>query len=134
MPAPELVVAVALLWNEAGRLLCVRKRNSTTFILPGGKIAPGEHSLETVMRELQEELELTVTSEELTFLGRYRAPAANEPGHWVVADAYVGPLVKVTRVCAELEALRWVDPRQALEDESLALLLRTRILPAWLTR
>ena len=61
----SIEIAVALLSRSDGRTLVVRKRGTTTFIQPGGKIESGE---------------LPAGVEELAFAGRYHGPAVNEPG------------------------------------------------------
>ncbi|MHB9005113.1 MAG: NUDIX hydrolase, partial [Coriobacteriia bacterium] len=53
-------VAAALIVDEGGRILLVRKRGTTVFMQPGGKYEPGETAAETLSRELHEELGLRI--------------------------------------------------------------------------
>lgn len=109
---PGFVVAAVVLWDAAGRVLCVRKRGTETFMLPGGKIEPGESSDVTAVREIAEELGLVLDRAELRLVGCFVTDAANEPGHWVRADVYAYPhAVAGERVAAEIDAARWVDPQ-----------------------
>ncbi len=60
VPAPmktTLHIAAACLFDEQGRLLLVRKRNTRFFMLPGGKREADEDALSALERELLEELE-----------------------------------------------------------------------------
>ena len=47
-----LHIAAACLFDERGRLLLVRKRDTRFFMLPGGKREPGEDALSALEREL----------------------------------------------------------------------------------
>ena len=111
-----------------GETLLVRKRGTTTFIQPGGKIEPGESPEAALCRELAEELNLVVTPDELVPLGPGSAPAVNEPGHTVVADFFLVRRTEVGPVGAEIAEARWVDPHH-LPDIPIAPLSRTQALP-----
>ncbi|MCA1661879.1 MAG: NUDIX domain-containing protein, partial [Novosphingobium sp.] len=62
-------IAVALLQDETGRVLLVRKSGTLAFMQPGGKVERGETARDALVRELQEELSLTVSASELGYLG-----------------------------------------------------------------
>lgn len=66
----------------------MRKRGTSAFMQPGGKIDPGEQPLDALVRELHEELGLVIDSGDATFIGNYQAPAANEPGFMVDCALY----------------------------------------------
>jgi 8-oxo-dGTP diphosphatase len=55
----KIVVAAALVQNATGELLLVRKGGTERFMLPVGKIEPGETSLQALARGLREELSTT---------------------------------------------------------------------------
>lgn len=74
-----LTISAACLFDDAGRLLLVRKRNTLGFMLPGGKAEPGEDAITALIRELKEELNLSLPVQALQPLGQFRAAAANEP-------------------------------------------------------
>lgn len=111
-------VSAAVIVDDAGRLLVVRKAETTAFMQPGGKPEPGETPAETLSRELHEELGIRVDPYELRSLGVFTAAAANEPGFVVVADVFaveIGDQVPV--IGAEIAELRWVSRADATHLE-----------------
>jgi 8-oxo-dGTP pyrophosphatase MutT (NUDIX family) len=121
-------IAAALLCREDGRTLLVRKRGTTAFLQPGGKIEPGESALAALARELREELGLRLDPRGTTALGRFSAPAANEPGCTVEAEIFRVQTTAEVHPAAEIEEIAWVDASAPGERE-LAPLTRDFVLP-----
>jgi 8-oxo-dGTP diphosphatase len=107
---PVIRVAAAVILDAHGRMLVVRKRNTATFIQPGGKIMPGESAIAALRREIVEELGVEVAASSVRRLGRHVAVAAHEPGHAVEADSFLVSLVGEPRAAAEIDEIAWVDP------------------------
>lgn len=119
-------VVGAVIRDADGRLLTVRKRGTTRFMLPGGKREPGEDDLAALARELAEEIGVALVSARP--LGRFEAAAANEPGAVVRSSAYLAEISGDISIQGEIEDLRWIDP--AAPDVPLAPLLVEQILPS----
>lgn len=127
--ARSIRVSAAVIADDDGRLLLVRKTGTSAFMQPGGKPEPGESADETLSRELQEELGLRVDPRDLRPLGEFTAAAANEPGFVVVADVFVADIGAQTPViAAEIAELRWVTRADA-EHLEVAPLARENFLP-----
>lgn len=126
-------IAAALITRADGTTLLVRKRGTTAFMQPGGKLEPGEAAEAALLRELDEELRIAGTLGAPSYLGRFEAVAANEPEAVVVAELFTLTLGGEVSPQAEIEEVRWVDPAAPGAIE-LAPLTRDHVLPAWLER
>jgi 8-oxo-dGTP pyrophosphatase MutT (NUDIX family) len=120
-------IAAAVILGADGRILLVRKRGTRAFMLAGGKIDAGESALEALHREIGEELGCGIEGGAEP-LGRFSAPAENEPGQIVEADLFAVGLDGEIHLNAEIEEVAWHDP-QDLESRPLAALARMHALP-----
>jgi 8-oxo-dGTP diphosphatase len=126
MPVVRIVAAVLL--DGEGRTLVVRKRGTAAFMQPGGKPADGETSLAALAREIEEELGCVIGADRFRPLGRFSAPAANEPGWTVDAELYAAELLSGIGPAAEIEEAVWIDPEEKI-CMILAPLTRDHALP-----
>jgi 8-oxo-dGTP pyrophosphatase MutT (NUDIX family) len=120
-------IAAAVVVDGEGRTLLVRKRGTSAFMLPGGKLGEGERAFDALARELEEELGCTVGPGHRA-LGRFRAAAANEPGATVEAELFAVDLVGEAVPAAEIAQLRWHHPNETA-GFPLAPLARDHVLP-----
>jgi 8-oxo-dGTP diphosphatase len=107
---PAIRITAAVVVDDRRHVLLVRKRGTTAFMQPGGKIATGETPLEALHREVAEELGVGIVDDSVRSLGRHSAVAANEPGHVVDADLFMVSLAGTPRASAEIAEIVWVDP------------------------
>ncbi|MDM8084398.1 NUDIX domain-containing protein [Cellulomonas cellasea] len=128
---PTLIVAAVCFQDADGRILTVRKRGTSHFMLPG-KLEPGEAPDEAARREIHEEIGIRLDPADLTLLGTWRTDAANEPDTDLVGTVYVAPLRDEPAAAAEIAELRWVRIVDGDADDGspLAPLLRERVVPA----
>lgn len=128
--AGTVEVSAVVLRDTGGKVLTVRKRDTTRFMLPGGKPEPGETPLETAVRECREELGVDLDPEALTAVGSFCAAAANEPGVGVIATVFEHQSSLPGSAAAEIVELRWLDPTARPLPADLAPLLAERVIPA----
>jgi 8-oxo-dGTP diphosphatase len=121
-------IAAALVCRTDGRTLLVRKRGTAVFMQPGGKIEPGEQPVAALVRELREELGLSVDEGDLSYLDSFTAPAANEPGWVVQAEIFRINVNTAVTPAAEIEQIVWIEP-SAPGKLNLAPLTRDHVLP-----
>ena len=123
-------IAAALLIGTDGRTLLVRKRGTTAFMQPGGKIEPGEPPAVALARELEEELGLLIDPLQAGYLGSFAAPAANEPGFEVRCELFEVRIDGDVVPAAEIEEVVWISA-DSHPELPLAPLTRDSILPIY---
>ncbi|SEF18435.1 8-oxo-dGTP pyrophosphatase MutT, NUDIX family [Jiangella alba] len=128
--SPHFVVAAVCFLDAESRVLTVRKRDTHAFMLPGGKLEPGENPAAAALREVDEEIGVALRPADLTSLGVWTAPAANEPGASVTATVYTATLPAPPVAAREIAELRWLHPAGAA---AVAPLLRDHVFPALLS-
>lgn len=131
--APAVLrISAVLVTDDAGRILLVRKRGTSRFMQPGGKLEPGESFAAAAAREMGEELGLTVPASGLEDLGHWYGPAANEEDTFIDAGLFGWSLPAGSpqpAAAAEIEEILWISPAAAAERTDLSPLLSERILP-----
>lgn len=123
---PENITTVNLAVLKDGRVLCVRKSPEHDWILPGGMPEDDEVDIETLNREVREELGCGIRLP-LDWLGVFQGPAADRPGVTVTVRVYVGELDGEPRPNAEITGMRWIA--LSYRGDDLAPSLRRHILP-----
>src|SRR5581483_3481590 len=76
--ADPIRIVAALIKDQNGRVLLVRKRGTASFMQPGGKRDAGEDDVAALTRELDEELGCGVVPRSVFSLGTFECQAANE--------------------------------------------------------
>lgn len=125
-----ITVAAVVFRDGEGRMLAVRKNGTTSFMLPGGKLEPGESAAEAAVREVSEELGVRLRVEDLTLLGEFEADAANEPGHLVRSTVFTWAGEVTPDAAAEIAELRWATLAEIIEGAEFAPLTREHVVPA----
>ncbi|WP_366929360.1 NUDIX domain-containing protein [Mesorhizobium sp.] len=128
--ARTIRIAAAVIRDDSGKLLLVRKRGTGTFMQAGGKIEPGEAPAAALARELREELGIVVDPATALHLGSFSAPAANEPDARVEAELFELSIAGEPIPAAEIEEMIWLSPELASGME-LAPLTADIVLPRY---
>ena len=128
MDTATIKIVAALIHDETGRVLLVRKRGTRAFMQPGGKRDAGENDIAALSREIAEELGCGVVASSVRPLGEFNAVAANEPGFRVLASLYRVDVTGEITPSKEIDEAIWIDPA-APPDIHLAPLTRDHVLP-----
>jgi 8-oxo-dGTP diphosphatase len=106
---PALVDTVAWVHLENGRILCARPRGKDVFYIPGGKREGAENDLQTLLREIAEELTVALLPGTVTHLGTYEA--LQPPGHpdavRVRMSCYAAGYSGTLAASSEIDELAW---------------------------
>lgn len=127
-------IASAIILDSQNNLLVVRKKNSTFYMLPGGKIENNETKIQTLIRELDEELNLDFKEEQFEFLGSHSTTAANEANTIVEGNIFkLKTTISFENINnqAEIEEVTWLS-KESYQNFKLAHLLQEFALPKWL--
>ena len=102
-------VVGAVIHDGAGRILTVRKRRTQRFMLPGGKREPGESDVETLAREVAEELLVRIDAATARHAGTFTAQAhGHSEGVEVRMTCYTVEYEGTPRANAEIAEVRWL--------------------------
>ncbi|PAY24587.1 NTP pyrophosphohydrolase [Dietzia natronolimnaea] len=103
-----ITVSAVVVTRPDGAVVTVRKKGTDRFMLPGGKWEPGEAPLDCAVRELGEELGVSLAPERLTPLGRFDTATANEPGFRLVSEVFAAETDVRVEPRAEIAEARWL--------------------------
>ncbi|WP_313579873.1 NUDIX domain-containing protein [Chishuiella sp.] len=127
-------LANALVTNDKGEMLAVRKQNSEYFQMVGGKIETNEEPIVTLQREFLEEINIDINQHIVNFLGKYSTMAVNEKNTEVHADVFHVHLKTsdTLKMANEIAEIAWIT-KENYTKYKLAHLLEEFSLPIWLT-
>jgi 8-oxo-dGTP pyrophosphatase MutT (NUDIX family) len=91
---------VAWVRLEDGRILCARPRGKDIFYIPGGKREGAETDLQTLHREVAEELAVVLLPGTVRHVGTYEAER-------VRMSCYTGEYEGTLAASSEIEELAW---------------------------
>ncbi|WP_283133477.1 DUF4288 domain-containing protein [Rhizohabitans arisaemae] len=107
--AAPAIDKVAWIHLRDGRILSTRSRGRDACYLPGGKREPGESDIDTLVREIGEELGVAVVPAGATHLGTFRAQAHGHPdGTEVRMTCYTADHNGVPAPHGEIEEVVWL--------------------------
>ncbi|MBB5630125.1 NUDIX hydrolase [Sphaerisporangium krabiense] len=100
---------IAWIRLDNGRILSTRSRGKNVYYIPGGKREPGETDLETLVREIGEELSIVIVPTTATHVGTYQAQAhGHAEGVTVRMTCYSAGHHGVPAPSGEIEEVAWL--------------------------
>ncbi len=107
---PRLIDKIAFIEIKNGKILSTRSKGKDKYYIPGGKRDPGENDMETLVREVKEELDVDIIPTSAQYIGTFKAQADSHADGIIVkmtcyGAAYTGEL----RASSEIEEVRWLN-------------------------
>ncbi|WP_372663288.1 NUDIX hydrolase [Amycolatopsis kentuckyensis] len=103
-----MIDKIAWLHLVGGRILSTRSRGKEVYYLPGGKREAGESDVETLTREIREELDVAITPESIAPAGVFEAEAHGHPGTLVRMTCYTAEYTGTLAASSEIEEIAWL--------------------------
>ncbi|HUC26874.1 MAG TPA: NUDIX domain-containing protein [Streptosporangiaceae bacterium] len=100
---------IAWIRLEDGKILSTRSRGKDVYYIPGGKREPGETDLQTLVREIREELDVAITADTATHAGTFQAQAhGHATGVEVRMTCYTADYQGTLTPSSEVDELIWL--------------------------
>ncbi|UAY55061.1 NUDIX hydrolase [Arachidicoccus terrestris] len=105
---PIKLHTAGLIVIKDNQLLLAYSNNKKAWYLPGGKIDPGETALESLIREIEEELHVRLNKTDLSAYYHISAPAFGESNSVLMEqDCFIGPASDHYKASGEVGAIRY---------------------------
>lgn len=92
-----------------GKVLCARSKGKDIYYFPGGKRETGESDIDTLTREIQEELSVLIKHETILHFGNFKAEAhGKEAGVVVRMSCYTGEYDGLISPASEIDEVAWL--------------------------
>jgi 8-oxo-dGTP pyrophosphatase MutT (NUDIX family) len=100
---------IAWIRLDSGKILSTRSRGKDVYYIPGGKREPGETDLQTLVREIDEELAVTIAPDTARHFGTFEAQAhGHATGVTVRMTCYTADYRGTLTPSSEIEELIWL--------------------------
>jgi 8-oxo-dGTP pyrophosphatase MutT (NUDIX family) len=100
---------IAWIRLKDGAILSSRSRGKDVYYIPGGKREPGEGDVDTLVREIQEELSVAIVPDTIKHVGTFHAQAHGHPeGTIVRMTCYTADYQGVLEPNSEVEEIVWL--------------------------
>lgn len=104
-----IIDKIAFLYWKDGRILSSRSRGKDIWYIPGGKRESGETDLETLAREIKEELSVDIDTDSAALYGIFEAQAhGHREGTLVRMTCYTARFCGTMAPSHEIEEIGWL--------------------------
>ena len=105
-----LIDKIAWIQLADGRILSTRSRGKDVYYLPGGKREPGETDVQTLVREIDEELDVAIAPDSASHVGTFEAQAhGHAAGITVRMTCYAADYSGTLAASSEIAELAWLS-------------------------
>lgn len=105
----SIIDKIAWIHLDNGKILSTRSRGKNVYYIPGGKREPGETDLDTLIREIDEELAVAIVPSTAIHVGTYQAQAhGHAEGVTVQMTCYTADHHGEPAPSSEIEEVAWL--------------------------
>lgn len=110
----KMIDKIAYLYLQDGKILSTRSRGKDVWYLPGGKREGNESDVETLIREVREELSVDIVPDTAKLYGVFSAQAhGHADGIIVQMTCYMADFTGEIKADNEIEEIRWLTTADA---------------------
>lgn len=104
-----LIDKIAWIYVVDGQILSARSKGKDIYYLPGGKREPDETDIDTLLREIEEELSVRIKPETVLHFGTFEAQAhGKSEGMQVKMTCYTADFEGELSPASEIDELVWL--------------------------
>lgn len=107
---PKIIDKLAWIELKDKSILSTKSYGKDKYYIPGGKREAGETDEQALIREIEEELNVTVDSNTLNYIGTFEAQAhGHAEGIIVKMTCYTGQYSGELKASSEIEEIKWLN-------------------------
>ncbi len=101
---------IALIEIENGKILSTKSKGKNKYYIPGGKRENSETDVQTLIREIKEELSVDIIQESIEYVGTFKAQSDGATdGIIVKMTCYQANYIGDIKADNEIEEIRWLN-------------------------
>ncbi|MET3029114.1 NUDIX domain-containing protein [Flavobacterium sp. UW10123] len=101
---------IALIKIENGQILSTRSKGKNKYYIPGGKREHNETDEQTLVREIQEELNVEIIAKSIKYIGTFKAQSDGAAkGVVVKMTCYKADYNGIPKESSEIEEIKWLN-------------------------
>jgi len=101
---------IAFIETKNGQILSTKSKGKSKYYIPGGKRELGETDEQTLVREIEEELDVKIDKNTIEYVGTFKAQSDGaKDGIVVKMTCYKAKYDGVMKPTSEIEEIRWLN-------------------------
>jgi 8-oxo-dGTP pyrophosphatase MutT (NUDIX family) len=101
---------IAFIEIQNGQILSTKSKGKTKYYLPGGKREVGESDVQTLIREIAEELSVVIIPNTAEYIGTFSAQSdGDKEGINVIMTCYKAKYSGSLKANSEIEEIKWLN-------------------------